>query len=310
MPFFSKKKAPSIETAGKGHNPYLNARQEWLERYGGYISRAAQWRTVAFFCLIITGISITGNVIQANQVKTIPYIIEVDKLGKSAVVARADVASVTPQRLIQSEIAACVADWRTVTADVELQKKMISRLSYFMAGSAKGVLKEWYETNNPYEIAKSGKLVHVEIKSLPLPVSADSYRVEWTETVRSHAGALLEQHTYEATATIQINPPQTDAVLLRNPGGIYITALSAGKVVGAPSRSSSGAVSGAPAQTEYGKHHEKNNALVVRVFLRLPGLGGVSSLSGSGWLSSGSGIRFAGSLGSRLYQPVHRAAHG
>ena len=43
MPFFSKKKAPSIETAGKGHNPYLNARQEWLERYGGYISRAAQW---------------------------------------------------------------------------------------------------------------------------------------------------------------------------------------------------------------------------------------------------------------------------
>ena len=32
MPFFSKKKAPSIETAGKGHNPYLNARQEWLER--------------------------------------------------------------------------------------------------------------------------------------------------------------------------------------------------------------------------------------------------------------------------------------
>ena len=157
---------------------------------------------------------------------------------------------VTPQRCIQSEIAACVADCRTVTADVELRKKMISRLSYFMAGSAKGVWKEWYETNNPYEIAKSGKLVHVEIKSLPLPVSADSYRVEWTETVRSHAGALLEQHTYEATATIQINPPQTDAVLLRNPGGIYITALSAGKVVGAPSRSSSGAVSGAPAQTE------------------------------------------------------------
>ena len=55
---FSKKKAPSIETAGKGHNPYLNARQEWLERYGGYISRAAQWRTVAFFCLIITGIDV------------------------------------------------------------------------------------------------------------------------------------------------------------------------------------------------------------------------------------------------------------
>ncbi len=188
---------------------------------------------VAFFCLILTGISITGNVMQANQVKTVPYIIEVDKLGKSSVVNRADRASATPQRLIQAEIAACISDWRTVTADVELKQKMIERLSFFMAGSAKGVLRQWYEANNPYEIAKTGKLVHVEIKGLPLPVSSDSYRVEWQETVRSHAGVLLDSYTYEATVTIQINPPTVDAVLLRNPGGVYITSLSAGKVVGA-----------------------------------------------------------------------------
>ena len=217
----------------KGNSPYLNGREEWLERYGSYISRAAQWRVVAFFCLIIAGISITGNVIQARQVKTVPYIIEVDNLGKSSVTARADVASATPKRLIQAEIAACITNWRTVTADVELQKMMIERLSFFMAGSAKGVLRQWYEANNPYEIAKSGKLVHVEIRSLPLPVSADSYRVEWVETVRSHAGITLDTYTYEATVTVQINPPTVDAVLLRNPGGVYITALSAGKVVGA-----------------------------------------------------------------------------
>ena len=49
--------------------------------------------------------------------------------------------------LIQAEIAACISNWRTVTADVELQQKMIERLSFFMAGSAKGVLREWYEAN-------------------------------------------------------------------------------------------------------------------------------------------------------------------
>lgn len=231
MAFFKDKTTEPVPD--KGGNPYLNGREEWLERYGSYISRAAQWRMVAFFCLIITGISITGNVMQASQVKTIPYIIEVDQIGKSAVAARADVASATPKRLIQAEIAACISNWRTVTADVELQQKMIERLSYFMAGSAKGVLRQWYEANNPYEIAKSGKLVHVEIKGLPLPVSSDSYRVEWVETIRSHAGVTLDTHTYEATVTVQINPPTVDAVLLRNPGGVYITALSAGKVVGA-----------------------------------------------------------------------------
>ena len=231
MSFFKSKAKPPV--AEKGGSPYLNGREEWLERYGSYISRAAQWRMAAFICLIITVVSITGNVIQASQVKTVPYIIEVDKLGNMGAVARADRASATPKRLIQAEIAKCISDWRTVTADVELQQKMIERLSFFMAGSAKGVLRQWYEANNPYEIAKSGKLVHVEIKGLPLPVSADSYRVEWVETVRSHAGVMLDSHSYEATVTIQVNPPTADAVLLRNPGGVYITALSAGKVVGA-----------------------------------------------------------------------------
>ena len=238
MGIFTKKgQGLGSSTAGKtsaaSGNPYLNGPQEWLERYGSYVQRAAHWRMVAFICLIITALSVFCNVIQANQVKTIPYIVEVDKLGKSTVVARADKASAAPLRLIQAEIAACIADWRTVTADVELQKQMISRLSYFFAGSAKGVLKEWYTTNNPYETAKGGKLVHVEIKSLPLPVSADSYRVEWVETIRTHAGATVDSMMYEATVTIQIKPPTSEAVLLHNPGGVYITELSASRIFAA-----------------------------------------------------------------------------
>jgi len=232
MNIFKKKTPAPGQSPGLGSNPYLNGREEWLDRYGSYISRAAQWRIAAFLCLVLMGVSLTGNVIQARQVKTVPYIVEVDNLGNIGVVARADSASSTPRRMIQASIAACIADWRTVTPDVELQRKMIERLTFFMAGSAKGVLREWYEANNPYEIAKN-KLVQVEIKGLPLPVSPDSYRVEWMETVRSHAGVLLDSHVYEATVTVQIKAPTTDAVLLRNPGGIYITALSAGKVVGA-----------------------------------------------------------------------------
>lgn len=240
MGFFKKKeKLPlPIDDAKKpkslqGNNPYLEGRREWLERYGSYISRASNWRLVAFISLIITCISISCNVIQANQVKTIPYIVEVDKLGKSSVVNRADRASAAPLRLIQADIASCITDWRTVTADVELQKQMISRLSYYFAGPAKGILKEWYTTNNPYEIAKSGKLVHVEIKSLPLPVSPETYRVEWLETVRTHAGITINQQAYEASVQIQINPPTSEAVLLHNPGGVYIVGISTSRIFNA-----------------------------------------------------------------------------
>jgi len=242
MGFFSKKKTvtseivetPKKEKTNQGNNPYLNARAEWLERYGSYIARARNWRMVAFICLCITILSVTGNVIQATQVKTIPYIIEVDKLGKSAVAARADKINARPMRLIQAEIAACIRDWRTVTADVELQKQMITRLSFFFAGAAKGVLKEWYSANNPYEVAKEGRLVHVEIKSLPLQISKDTYRIEWIETIRTHAGAMVNSMMYEASVTIQINPPTSEAILLHNPGGVYITDLSASRIYHAP----------------------------------------------------------------------------
>jgi type IV secretion system protein TrbF len=227
--FFSKEDKAGEKTAAQQirHNPYLQARQEWLERYGDYIAQAKNWRIASLLALGLLGLSLAMNFVQASQAKIVPYIVEVDKLGRAAVVARADRAKVLPERLIQSAIASCITDWRTVTADLELQRKMIEKLSFFFAGAAKGILKEWYSANNPYEIAKKGNLVQVEIKSLPLPIGGDSYRVEWTETVRNHSGVVLKQQNYEATVSIHVEPPVAEAVLVHNPGGIYITAISA-----------------------------------------------------------------------------------
>ena len=80
MSLFKKKEKNDASTSKptEGHNPYLNARQEWLERYGSYISRAAQWRLTTIIALVLLAGSITGNVIQACQVKAIPYIVEVN----------------------------------------------------------------------------------------------------------------------------------------------------------------------------------------------------------------------------------------
>ena len=97
MGLFKKKKGQSpAPNTKQGNNPYLNAREEWLERYGSYMTRAANWRAVAFVALFTTLLSLCGNIIQASQVKTVPYIIEVDKLGRAATVARADQASAPP----------------------------------------------------------------------------------------------------------------------------------------------------------------------------------------------------------------------
>ena len=211
-------------------NPYLSARAEWLERYGSYIKARNQWRVTAFVCLILALLSVGGNVIQTMQHKVVPYVVEVDRLGKVVAVERADQVGAVPPRVIQAAIARSISDWRTVTADFSLQEKMIKRLSAHIAGPAKGILRTWFEQNSPYERAKD-MLVGVKIKGVPLPVSAESWRIEWTETVRNHAGVAMLSTAYEATISISIKPPTTEDRILKNPMGVYIIGLSWAKII-------------------------------------------------------------------------------
>lgn len=212
-------------------SPFLSARHEWFERNGDLVKQATQWRTASLFAFTLLGISLCGNVAQGLQNKIIPYIVQVDKLGNAAAVRRADASSITPDRLVQAEIANVVVNWRTVTADLALQQQMLSRLNAFVTGSAKGVVKEWLAANNPYDRAKDA-LVSVSIKSVPLPVSPNSWRVEWIETVRNHAGLTQEATAYEATLTVTIITPKTDAQVVANPGGVVVTDLAFGKLLG------------------------------------------------------------------------------
>jgi type IV secretion system protein VirB5 len=212
-------------------NPYLQARAEFYDSVGYPVKDAAQWRLAAFISFVLLALSLTGNVIQASREKVVPYVVAVDRLGAALAVKRADVASPTPVTVIQAELANLVTNWRTVTADLDLQARMVDRLSGFTRGAAKGALTEWFEKNNPVGRARSGRLVSVNIKSVPLPVSQNSWRIEWQETIRNHVGVTVESTQYEATMTVQIQPPKTDAEILRNPGGVYITELSFGTVL-------------------------------------------------------------------------------
>lgn len=217
-------------TKKEAESPYLNAARVWQERYGEYIKAAANWRFTGVIALVILAFSVGGNVMQARQQKVVPYIVRVDDLGRTHSVNKVEPQTGLPAPFIQSELSGFIQNWRTVTADFDLQKKMVNKLSAYTAEAAKGQLREWYEKNNPYQRAKNGKLVQVEIRGLPLPVSKNAWRVEWTETSRSHSGILLGSETFEATLSVKIQPPVTENQVLLNPGGILITEVAFAKV--------------------------------------------------------------------------------
>lgn len=227
MRWLKKKSVENVEVP-EGESPFLNARQEWLERMGESVQQASTWRLMSFLALAGCLLSLGLNFVQMQQTKIIPYIVEVDKLGVAAAVRPLQEGGEIPRRLIQAEIVNVITHWRTVTADLELQKKMLSKLAAYIGGSAKGTLREWFEANNPYTRAEK-VLVSVDVNAMPLPVSSDSWRVSWRETTRNHTGTTLDITAYEATLSVIIAPPKDEMQIMANPGGIIVTSISFGK---------------------------------------------------------------------------------
>ena len=83
-------------------NPdYLAARQEWLERYGSYIAQARNWRIAALSAIGIAALFGAGMVYEADRVHVVPYVVEVDKLGKAVELAQAVRAGSFAQPVVQ-----------------------------------------------------------------------------------------------------------------------------------------------------------------------------------------------------------------
>ena len=64
-----------MATTSKNLNPYTMARQEWDERYGDLISRARNWRRIAFLSMSTTLVCVTGMVTIGYRSHTVPYVV-------------------------------------------------------------------------------------------------------------------------------------------------------------------------------------------------------------------------------------------
>ena len=139
------------------NNPYLNAKIEWLERYGDFIKQKRNWQIVAFISLIIAFASViyVGHI--GSQNKLIPYIIEVDKLGNQSKVGIVQQNNIKNPNVTKFSINTFVHSWRTIWGDVNIQRKFIfEAYDYVLPNSeAYNYLNNYYQKNNPFE--KIGK---------------------------------------------------------------------------------------------------------------------------------------------------------
>ena len=96
-------------------SPYLVARREWDERYGGLIKRAQQWRATAVLALLVALAEAIVIIGVATRPRIAPFVVAVDSLGRVAAAGAAERNSPVDERMKQAAIARWVQDMRGVT---------------------------------------------------------------------------------------------------------------------------------------------------------------------------------------------------
>ncbi|MDR1611526.1 MAG: conjugal transfer protein TrbF [Planctomycetota bacterium] len=215
------------EEAAIDANPYLNAKRAWNEHAGAIIASRRIWQTVALTALLIALGAVGGLIHLASQSTFIPYVVEVDKLGRAAAVQRADRAPAADERIIHAALAAFVHDVRMVSFDRNAQNDAIWRVYALLQSGDPATVKitEYMKDPVTSPARRAEELsVGVEISSV-LRQTPETWEITWTERVWNRQGVRVEQYRMRGLATVYLVPPTsatTEEEIRRNPLGIHI----------------------------------------------------------------------------------------
>lgn len=218
MDILRKKDVPLADSA----NPYLNARRTWNSHTGSIVSANQTWTIIGLLSLFIAVASVGGVVYIGSKSKFIPYIIEVDNLGSVKNYGVASATSAKDPRIVKQAVVSFIENARLVTPDVALQEKAIFRVYSHLSQNdpATAKMNEWYGSKNPLKRAET-EVVNTQILSPPIPLTEDTWQLEWSETTRDRDGSINDEPIHmKAVVTIYITDSSPDND--NNPIGVYI----------------------------------------------------------------------------------------
>ena len=164
------------------NNPYLSAQLTWRDYIGSFVGSRNLMICITLLSLCTSLIAVAGVVYIGSQNKLVPYIIEVDKLGRSQFMGTVPERNLQDPKIVNVMLTDFISDFKTVSVDKELTVKALKRLySKLSNGSlASNKVNEYYtankERNNPFIRAES-ESVAVEVKTI-LRATSSSYLIE------------------------------------------------------------------------------------------------------------------------------------
>ncbi len=203
-------------------SPFLAARQEWTERYGSYVQAARTWRIVGILGLSMAVIGFSYAMYLSTQVKLVPYIVEVDKLGTSVTAGFPQQIEYADPRVVRATLGNFITSFRSITPDAVVQKQYIDRTYALLRTSDPSTQKvnAWFRANSPFEKAKTST-VSIEVNNI-VALSNQTHQVDWTEYERDRKGKETGTRRFRGIATVTLTAPQDEAIIRLNPIGLYV----------------------------------------------------------------------------------------
>jgi type IV secretion system protein VirB5 len=232
--FFARKPArrQDNEKTEKVENPYLSARRTWNTYVGSIVSSRQTWQVIGLLSMLTTLVAVGGLIYIGSQSKFVPYVVEVDKHGQVLAAGPVQATTKYDARIIHATVAEFISDARMVTPDAALQNKSVARLYAKLSpnDAATQKMNEWFNStleSSPFKRAAK-EMVSTEIKSV-LPLSKDTWQVEWLETTRDRSGMKQGKSLLmRAAVTVYFadNLRATEEQFRLNPMGIYVRDFS------------------------------------------------------------------------------------
>lgn len=219
------KKQPEI------NNPYFNGQREWMERYGDFIKQKRNWQVVAFVSLFIAFVSVMGVIYLGSQNKLVPYVVQVDKLGRTVASGVANKVDLKDANVIKSDLEGFIINWRSVWGDPKAQRKFIFDTYKYIKGNSLAftLISKEYKKNEPFQRLQSER-VSVQVNSV-LQIADNNWQLDWTEIRTDKQGKDLSTDNYRGLFIVEQIAPTTEKAIRDNPLGNFITEINYSKII-------------------------------------------------------------------------------
>lgn len=216
-----QKYVENFKTQTVPETPYQKGFEEWDDRIGSARKAAKGWR-IAFFLTQLFAFTLVGGIVYiAGQSKVIPYIVEIDRsTGETRVVGRASDTYSPTTIVLKHFVSRFILNIRTIPTDPQILQKSTLDAYNFVTDRGKQLLNAYYQKNDPFQLIGT-KAVTAEIDNIT-KVTPTTFQVQWRETEYTQNGTPMETpNIYSGMFTFKRYRPPNEAVLLRNPIGIF-----------------------------------------------------------------------------------------